>query len=89
MFLTNLAASIPELKRLEIGRVLSSSPRVDPGDLSRVVLDECLGFIALHKTRGLGLSEGRHVVILAGFFRVLKIMEVDGVNVIDAVRKLL
>ena len=84
--LTYLTTSVPELHRLEVGGVLSSCSRVDPGDLSCVVLDECLGFFALHEICCLGLSEGRHVIILAGLFRVLKIMEVDGVNVIYAIR---
>ena len=84
-----MTTSVPELDRLEVGGVLSSCSRVDPGYLSCVVLDECLGLFALHEICCLGLSEGRHVIILAGLFRVLKIMEVDGVNVIDAIRKLL
>ena len=87
--LTNLAASIPEANRLEIGRVLAGGPWVDPGDLPRIVLHEVLGLVALRKARGLRLSKGRHVIILAGFLRLLKIVEVDGMNVIDDIRKLL
>ena len=84
-----MTTSVPELDRLEVGGVLSSCSRVDPGDLSCVVLDECLGLFALHEICRLGLSEGRHVIILAGFLRLLEIVEVDGMNVIDDIRKLL
>lgn len=56
LLLTQLAASVPEGLRVEVGGVDTVGRRVDPGQLLLVELDEGRGFL-LHHLVSFGLTE--------------------------------
>ena len=88
--LTNLTAGVPEWQRLQIRRILPLGPWIDATDLSSVVPDKVCHVISLRgELCRLALSERGHVVIFPLAGRGGKVVEVDGVDVVDAVGQLL
>ena len=85
-----MTACVPEWNGFQVGRVLPCGPGINLDQLPRVVLDQgSVGFSVLDDLRGLGLSQGGHVVGLAILLGLLEAVEVDGMDVVHAIRQLL
>ena len=89
--LYDLTSSIPKRHRLQITRILPLCPWIDPRDLPCIVLHKVpgLSFFLLGEPLSLALTTRAHVIVFAARFRLGKVVEMDGVDVVDAIGKLL